>query len=189
MGLKIYGIYDDAPTRPSAVLGYPVIGGIDEVPDQSDTLAVIAVGNNVARRVIASKFEKVRWAILSHPNAWVDSTARLGDGTVVMAGSVIQPSVHTGCHTIINTGASLDHDCELSDFVHVAPGSRLTGNVLLGEGVFAGAGSVFTPGIKVGQWSIIGAGASVVFDLPANVTAVGTPAKVIKQRKAEWHRI
>ena len=38
--------------------------------------------------------------------------------------------------------------------------------------------------VSVGAWTIVGAGAAVVRDLPANVTAVGVPARVIKQRNA-----
>jgi acetyltransferase-like isoleucine patch superfamily enzyme len=35
-------------------------------------------------------------------------------------------------------------------------------------------------GVKIGENTKVGAGASVLRDLPSNVTAVGIPAKVIK---------
>jgi acetyltransferase EpsM len=40
---------------------------------------------------------------------------------------------------------------------------------------------------SIGSWTVIGAGAAVVHDIPANVTAVGVPARVIKTRKEGWH--
>jgi maltose O-acetyltransferase len=47
-------------------------------------------------------------------------------------------------------------------------------NVLLGGGVIVG------PGVTIGTNSVVGAGAVVVRDLPANVVAVGIPARVIR---------
>ena len=60
--------------------------------------------------------------------------------TAVFAGVVIQPDACVGRHVIVNTGASVDHDCVISDFAHVAPGVRLAGGVTVAEGVFIGSG-------------------------------------------------
>ena len=51
----------------------------------------------------------------------------------------------------------------------------------------AGTGAAIIQGITIGEWTIIGAGAVVVDDIPANVTAVGIPAKVIKTREERWY--
>ncbi|MCG8386779.1 MAG: acetyltransferase, partial [Cytophagales bacterium] len=95
-------------------------------------------------------------------------------GTVVNAGTVI------GEHAIINTSASVDHDCVIEDFVHIAPNSTLCGNVQVGEGTLFGAGAVAIPGVKIGKNCTVGAGAVVVNDVPAGATVVGNPAKIIK---------
>ena len=79
--------------------------------------------------------------------------------------------------SIVNTGASIDHDGVLGTAVHVAPGARLAGNVTLEDGVFVGIGAVIVPGRTIGAWTRVGAGAAVVHDLPANVTAIGVPAR------------
>jgi len=96
---------------------------------------------------------------------------------VVFAGAVIQPDAAIGGHAIVNTAASIDHDCVLGDFVHVAPGVRLAGSVVLGEGAMLGIGTVAIPGARVGAWSVVGAGAAILGELPANVVAIGTPAR------------
>ena len=36
--------------------------------------------------------------------------------------------------------------------------------------------------VKIGAWTTVGAGAVVTQDLPAGVTAVGVPARIIKQQ-------
>ena len=72
-----------------------------------------------------------------------------------------------GEHTIINTGATVDHDCVIGDFVHIAPGAHLAGNVHVDEGALLGIGSCVIPGCKIGKDTIIGAGATVICDVPS----------------------
>ena len=83
---------------------------------------------------------------------------------------------------IINTKASIDHDCIIEDFVHISPGAILCGNVQVGELSWIGAGSVIIQGIKIGKNVIIGAGTVVIHDVPDNVTIVGNPGKIIKTK-------
>ena len=75
----------------------------------------------------------------------------------------------------------------MDNFCNINPGAHLAGNVTVGEGCYIGMGANIIQGISIGPWSIIGAGAVVVRDIPANVTAVGVPAKVIKTREEGWH--
>ena len=75
--------------------------------------------------------------------------------------------------------SSIDHDCTINDFVHVAPGATLCGGVLVGRSTLIGAGTTILPNIKVGENVIIGAGSLVNKDIPDNSMVFGTPAKVI----------
>ena len=45
-----------------------------------------------------------------------------------------------------------------------------------------GSGSTIIQGKKIGKGSIIGAGAVVIDDIGSFTTAVGVPAKVVKER-------
>ena len=125
---------------------------------------------------------RVEWLTLIHPNADVHSSTALGPGTVALSGSIVQPDVSIGAHGIVSTGATVDHDCVLSDFVHLAPGCHLAGGVTLDDGVFMGISSSVAPGICMGTWSVIGAGATVIRSLPSNITAVGTPARPLPSK-------
>ena len=71
--------------------------------------------------------------------------------------------------------------------VDINPGVHLAGDVTLGEGCYVGMGTNIMQRRSIGSWTVIGAGAAVVQDLPANVTAVGVPARVIKIREEGWH--
>ena len=66
--------------------------------------------------------------------------------------------------------------------VNINPGATICGSVHVSAGVYIGvAGATVKEKITIGAWSIIGAGAVVVRDIPPGVTAVGVPARVIKQ--------
>ncbi|MEP0545840.1 MAG: sugar O-acetyltransferase [Rhodothermales bacterium] len=52
--------------------------------------------------------------------------------------------------------------------------------VAIGDNVWLGGGVIVCPGVTIGENTVVGAGAVVVRDLPANVVAVGSPARVIR---------
>lgn len=52
--------------------------------------------------------------------------------------------------------------------------------IVIGDNVWIGGGAIVLPGVTVGENTVIGAGAVVTKDLPANVIAVGNPAKVVR---------
>jgi sugar O-acyltransferase (sialic acid O-acetyltransferase NeuD family) len=112
----------------------------------------------------------------------------LGEGCVVTAGAVLTSQIRLGRHVHVNVNSTVSHDCVLGDFATLAPGVHLAGGVQLGEGCDVGVGAAVLPRCSIGAWSIVGGGAVVTRDLPADVTAVGVPATVIKQRPAGWWR-
>ena len=97
-------------------------------------------------------------------------------------------NIELGCHVIVNLACTIGHDSILEDFVTIAPGVNISGNVTIGTGTDLGTGSKIIQGISVGSWTVVGAGAVVNRELPANVTAVGVPAKIIKERPDGWQR-
>ena len=174
------GVLDDrAETWGASVLGCPVLGGLEHLSTAGR--AVLAIGSNAARRDIAARFPETEWVSAIHPAASVHESVKVGLGTVVFAGVVIQPDTLLGGHVIVNTGATIDHDCVLEDYVHVAPGVHLAGAVHLEEGVFMGIGSAALPSVRVGRWTTVGAGGVVVQSLPAQIVAVGVPARAIQE--------
>nr|WP_319386762.1 acyltransferase [uncultured Roseibium sp.] len=58
-------------------------------------------------------------------------------------------------------------------------------DVVIGDDVWLGARAIVLPGASIGNGSIIGAGALVKGDIPPFSIAVGTPARVVAQRKIE----
>jgi len=52
--------------------------------------------------------------------------------------------------------------------------------ITIGDNVWLGGGVIVLPGVSIGDNSVIGAGAVVAKDVPADVIAVGNPARVIR---------
>jgi len=172
--ITVSGIVDDDPAIES-LMGIPVSHTGICSP------LIISIGDNRIRKDIAEKIgNDVISSFLCDKSAIVSDYASIGKGTVVMQGVIIQTSVKIGKHCIINTGASVDHDCLVQDYAHIAPRCTLCGNVNIGEGSFIGAGTVVIPNVRIGKWSVIGAGSVVIRDIPDNVVAFGSPCKIIK---------
>lgn len=177
LGWSELSVYDDNPACwGQRVLDIEVRGPLREIAGRGAP-AILAIGANAARAKLSRELD-CNWQSLIHPHALVDASCTVQAGTLVCAGVVIQPQAQLGRHVIVNTSASVDHDCRVGDFVHIAPGSRLTGEVTLAEGVFVGAGSTLIPGVRIGEWTRVGAGAVCIHDLPAGCTAMGVPARV-----------
>lgn len=52
--------------------------------------------------------------------------------------------------------------------------------ITIGDNVWLGSGAIVLAGVTIGENTVVGAGAVVTRDLPANVVAVGGPARVIR---------
>ena len=175
-GERIDFIVDDNPSI-TELCGYPVrrnTGEYDEV--------IVSIGSADIRRRIVSTIRAGKYLTAVHPSAVVSPRAGIAEGTVVMQGSIIQSGTRIGRHCIINTAASVDHDCSIGDFVHVAPHCTLCGDVTVGEGTWIGAGTTVIQGIHIGKNCYIGAGSVVVKDIPDGSLAFGNPCRIREKK-------
>ena len=112
-----------------------------------------------------------------HPNAFVCSSARLGQGTQVLAQAVVAADAQVGESCIINHKGSVDHECIIGDGVHVAPSATVGGCVVIGNNVMIGAGAIVLPYLKIGDNAMIGAGTVVTKDVSPGVVILGNPGR------------
>jgi maltose O-acetyltransferase len=59
--------------------------------------------------------------------------------------------------------------------------------ITIGDNVWLGGGVTVCPGVTIGENTVVGAGSVVVRDLPANVVAVGNPARIIRTTDLHAH--
>ena len=112
-----------------------------------------------------------------HPTAFVAQETVIGAGSQILAQSAVCSEVRIGKACIVNTSASVDHECVLEDGVHICPGARLAGCVRVGAFSMVGTGAVVLPWITIGERCVVGAGAVVTKDIPDGAIVVGNPAR------------
>jgi len=140
---------------------------------------IISIGNNEIRKKITSRIS-ANYLVAIHPKSILASKVSIAEGSVIMAGAIINADVVIGKHSIINSGAVIEHDCILGDFVHISPNASLAGSVIVGEGSQIGIGAIIIQGVKIGKWATIGAGAVILKEVPDFAVVVGNPGKTIK---------
>lgn len=163
--------------------GYEVLGNINYLHDMSEEkeiYGVISVQTAEVKKLFVEKLPKVKWETLIHPSAIVTRTVSIGEGSIITAGNVISNNTNIGKHCLLNLSCTVGHDNTIENYSAVMPGCNLSGFTVLKEGSYLGTGVKIIPGKTIGENAIIGAGAVVVKDIPANCTAVGNPARVIK---------
>lgn len=183
-GDEVAGFLDDNKKSLDNFTGYPVLGSVMEYEKFPESYFVVAIGNAEIRQKIADRLQGVKWYTAIHPSAVVSLIdVEIGEGTVVMANTVINSGTFIGKHCIINSGAVVEHDNIIEDFVHISVGARLAGTVHVGKRTWVGIGAVVSNNLNICKDCFIGAGGVVVKDIEEPGTYVGIPAKRLKKDK------
>jgi sugar O-acyltransferase (sialic acid O-acetyltransferase NeuD family) len=165
----------------AATLEYPVVGGLGDMESFLDenTEAVVAIGDNRRRMELLDRVLRSNGSLATviHPNACISRSATISAATVVCAGVVVNARASVGRGSILNTSATIDHDCIIKPGVHISPGANLAGCVTIGERSWIGIGAAVREGIIIGQDAIVGAGAAVVSNVRDGATVGGVPAR------------
>ena len=184
------GFLDGNPeSHNKEIHGFPVLGGAEWLAGRRGVAVVVAIGGPAGKRKVVEQIRaagETSFATLVHPLAWVGNRVSLGEGVVICAGTLITTDIRLGNHVILNLDCTVGHDSCIEDYVTVAPSVNISGCVKVGEGCDLGTNSTVIQGITIGHWSVVGAGAVVVRNIPSNTTAVGIPAKPIKERPEGW---
>lgn len=186
-GPRVVGYVVDDPGGHAAEVGrLPVLGDWSWFAGQDlRGLAVVcAVGLPRARRRLVERAASLglQFASAISPLAWLSEGAAIGRGAMIFPHAFVSAGSSVGDHAAVNVGASVSHDARVGRYSTLGPGARLAGNVSVGEGCCVGIGASVIERVSIGGWTIVGGGACVTRDLPDNVTAVGVPAVVIKDK-------
>ena len=121
---------DDNHKDKTEFMGFPLLGtsnllGKTVTPQEYDI--ALGIGDNSARAQQFTEIEQLGFSfpVIVHPTAFVSRFASIGAGSVLFAQTAVNAGAVIGKAAIINTSASVDHDCILDDFVHISPGANL----------------------------------------------------------------
>jgi sugar O-acyltransferase (sialic acid O-acetyltransferase NeuD family) len=181
----VRGFYDDrAPAAPT-VGGLPYLGTLADLNAVASPLAVaVAVGSSASRAAVAGRLTSphLSFPALVHPAVALQPEQRvaLGDGCIIQRGCILTCDITLGRFVLLNLGCTLGHDSVLEDFCSLMPHANVGGGAHLATGVYLGTNATVIHQVRIGAGTTVGAGAVVVRDLPASCTAVGVPARLIK---------
>lgn len=167
-----------------------LVGGI-QVMSSEDVLRldigrmrlVCAAGDPSRARWIA-RYERAgfKFVTLVHPSVVLSPDATIGNGCILYPGTFVSAGAKIGRHVLIQANCSIMHDVEIGDCCTICPGVHIGGYSKVAAGTFVGIGATVIDRVAIGHNTTIGAGTTVIEDVPSDVVAVGSPARVIKKK-------
>jgi len=153
------------------VLGYPVLGTDDDLPGIVKKVgnALVTLGQIKTAEPRIRLFRQLEAVgcdlpVIISPRAHVSRHARLGAGTIVMHGALVNAGAEVGRNCIINSQALIEHDACIGDHCHISTAATVNGGVWVGEGSFVGSNTVVRQGVRIGANCLIGIGQCVLID-------------------------
>jgi sugar O-acyltransferase (sialic acid O-acetyltransferase NeuD family) len=168
-------LVDKNARQDEKILGFSIVN--DYIIKDEDVF--VAIGDNKLRKEISERYYKNLISIIS-------KRAYLGKNTNIGKGVFIAHNAHIGVlstikdFSVINTNASIDHECTIGVAATVAPGAVLCGRVTVGNNSWIGANVAIKENVNIADNIIIGMGAVVIKDVINTGTYVGCPARLIR---------
>ena len=171
---QIVGIIDDNLPKGSDIIGSPVLGGSEVLPElyqDGVRLAVNSVGGIGNYKVRLNVFRQLADAgfvcpAIVHPTAHVDPSARLEAGVLILAMSYVSGNAVVGMGTLINNSVVVSHDCVLGVCTSLSPGAMTAGEVIIEDFAQIGMNATVNIGVRIGKEARIGNGATIKRDVP-----------------------
>lgn len=145
---RIVGIVDLKENIGKTVLNYPVIGSDDDLPKlrKQYSFAIVTVGQIKSADIRISIYEKLtglgyKIPVIKASDAYISKHSKIGAGTVIMHGAIINADSTIGCNCIINSKALIEHDATIGDHCHVSTAAVINGGAIVGSCSFIGSNS------------------------------------------------
>ncbi|NQV77834.1 MAG: NeuD/PglB/VioB family sugar acetyltransferase, partial [Lutibacter sp.] len=154
---------------------------------ENAVVAIGSIGNTTVRERVYTNLKNKGYIlpIIIAKSSIIAEDVEIQEGTVIMDGVIVQPSVKVGICAIINTKSSIDHDCTIGNFVHLAPGVTLSGTVNVGNNSHLGTGVNVINNVSIGNNCLIGVGSLIIKDCNESGIYIGIPARLVQRYKNE----
>jgi len=181
---------DDSLTEQTLVNGHLAISyAMFKALNASRKSVLIAIANSQVREKLANKLEQDEielWSVQAN-------TTIIMDEAIIAAGAALSPFVTVTSNIQIgkcfhaNLYSYVEHDCIIGDYVTFAPGVKCNGNIHIEDHAYIGTGAVIKQGtpdkpLVIGKGAVVGMGAVVTKSVPAGVTVVGNPARILEKK-------
>ncbi len=185
-GFNIAGLYHYQNGRTGElVCGRKIIGSFEDMfnSDIKGKYFLLTMGDMKIRKELTERIERAGGILptIIHPMAKISLNAEISNqGVVIGPFAVVQANAVIDKGVLLRDMALVCHNAHVEEFSFVGPKalvgawSHVKANAFIGQS----ATLVSSKAKNIGQNSLIGAGALVVDDIPDNVVAFGSPAKI-----------
>lgn len=188
-GSRVAGFLDD--TVQGSFCGLPILGKCSQIHEISKRLKITHGILGFGYRFHAARLKAIamirqkpsfQWISAIHASAVVAHDVRIGEGSFIGMGCLINRGTRIGKHVVLWSGTIVEHDNRIGDNAFLTTGVQTAGYVQIGADVFVGMGSILTQ-CKIGPYATIGAGSLVLSDVPSQTVVWGQPVKFIRKKK------
>jgi len=170
--------------------GYQVLSYTDFINDfKTDKRVTIAIANSQVREKLVARLnqDNVQHLEIQAANTVILDEVEMGEGSLLCPFTCITSNIKIGKFFHANIYSYVAHDCIIGDYVTFAPGVKCNGNIHIEDHAYIGTGAVIKQGtpdkpLVIGKGAIVGMGAVVTKSVPAGVTVVGNPARILEKK-------
>lgn len=170
---RFIGFVSKTESFPESYEGYPVLGTADVLQNYPNAC-------RVPLHTWKDNSDTKNWVNIIAPTAFVASTATIGVGCVIYPNCFIGAKARLGNGILMLSGSIVNHDCVIEDLAVITSHVSLAGSVKVKTGAYLGQGCTVKQHLTIGSGSTVGMGAVVTRDVPDSVTVTGCPARVYK---------
>lgn len=159
---QIVGIVDRSEKVGTKILGYEVLWTDDDleflVKKYSNFMITLGQIKSAApRKSLYFKLKELgaNFPVIVSPLAHIARTAKIGEGSIVTHGAIVNSMAKIGVNCIINTKALCEHDVLIGDHCHISTAAVINGNCSVGDEVFVGSNSVIKQGTSISSGEVI----------------------------------
>lgn len=150
---------------------------------------LIAIANSQIREKLANQLvmDGLQLWTVQADNVVMMDNIEIAEGAALSPFVSITSNIKIGKCFHANLYCYVEHDCIIGDYVTFAPGVKCNGNIHIEDHAYIGTGAVIKQGtpdkpLVIGKGTIVGMGAVVTKSVPAGVTVVGNPARILEKK-------
>ena len=183
-------VFIDDGQAGNSLNGYAVLSYQDFLAKPNTHKAVtIAIANSQVREKLAARLtqDNIQHLAIQASNTVILDEVEIGEGSLLCPFTCLTSNIKIGKFFHANIYSYIAHDCVIGDYVTFAPGVKCNGNIHIQDHAYIGTGAVIKQGtpdkpLVIGKGAVIGMGAVVTKSVPAGVTVVGNPARILEKK-------
>lgn len=187
---KTQFVFIDDNQAGTTLNGYPVLTYADFIAHPATQKAVtIAIANSVVREKLVMRLEqdKIQHLAVQASNSIILDEVQIGEGSLLCPFTCLTSNIKIGKFFHANIYSYVAHDCVIGDYVTFAPSVKCNGNIHIEDHAYIGTGAVIKQGtpdqpLVIGRGAVVGMGAVVTKSVPAGVTVIGNPARILEPK-------